>query len=236
MSEVTIRGLEGRIEGKYHHSDDQRPNVALILHAHPLQGGNMNSTIIHRAYNDFVKRDFSVARFNFRGVGKSEGEFDNGIGELGDAATVLDWLQNHNPVSESLWIVGFSFGAWIAMQMLMRRPEIDNFLAISLPINKYDFSFLSPCPTSGFVIHGDQDSIVPAEDLVSFIDSIHKQKGVDIECSIIPKADHFFRERLDALDDRIVKYIDFRLNQKKETKVKIDLRRRQVRQTNEFKE
>lgn len=233
MSEVIIRGLEGRIEARYHHSDNPRPNVAMILHANPMQDGNMNSSVVYRAYHDFVKKDFSVVRFNFRGVGKSEGVFDNGIGELADAATVLDWLQSHNPVYESLWIVGFSFGAWIAMQVLMRRPEIDHFLAISLPVNKHDFSFLSPCPTSGAIVHGEHDSMVPAESLVSFVDGIHKQKGVNIDCHIIPKADHFFREKLDALDDYILKYIDSKLNKKKQVKVKVDLRRRQIRSDNE---
>jgi len=233
MSEVIIRGLEGRIECRYHHSDNPRPNVALILHAHPNQGGNMNNEVVYRTYQSFVSKGFSVARFNFRGVGRSEGVFDNGIGELGDAATVLDWLQSHNPVHESLWIVGFSFGAWIGMQILMRRPEIDNFLALSLPVNKYDFGFLSPCPTSGAIMHGEQDSIVPGESLVNFVDAIHKQKGVTIECNIIPKADHFFRGKLDVLEENICKYIDSRLNKKKNVKVKVDLRRRNIRPADE---
>ena len=230
MSELIISGLEGRLEGRYHHSNNPRPNVALILHGHPLQGGNMNSSVIYNMYHCFVKKGFSVLRINFRGVGKSQGNFDNGIGELGDAATALDWLQLHNPVSESLWIAGFSFGSWIAMQILMRRPEIDNFLAVSLPVNKYDFSFLSPCPTSGLILHGEQDSIVPVETLVKFSDGIHKQKGVDISCKLVPKADHFFREKLDKLDESIFEYIDLKLNKEKVVKVKIDRRRRNMRQ------
>ena len=141
MSEVIINGLEGRLEGRYHHSEAPRPNIVLLLHAHPLQGGNMNSEIIYNMYHCFVNRNFSVLRINFRGIGKSQGSFDNGLGELGDAATALDWLQSNNPVTESVWIVGFSFGAWISMQLVMRRPEIDNFLVVSLPVNKYDFAY-----------------------------------------------------------------------------------------------
>ncbi|NRA73953.1 MAG: alpha/beta hydrolase [Rickettsiales bacterium] len=229
MSEVIISGLEGRIEARYHHSENPRPNVALVLHAHPLHGGNMNSSVTYNMYHSFVKRGFSVLRINFRGVGKSQGTFEDGIGELTDAATALDWLQSHNPVSDSLCITGFSFGSWIAMQILMRRPEISNFITVSLPINKYDFSFLSPCPTSGLILHGEQDSIVPVETLIKFSDGIHKQKGIDIDCKLIPKADHFFREKLDKLNESILEYVDSKINKEKEVKVKIDRRRRNLR-------
>ena len=115
------------------------------------------------------------------------------------------------------------------MQILMRRPEIDNFLVVSLPVNKYDFSFLSPCPISGLILHGEQDSIVPVETLVKFSDGIHKQKGADISCKLVPKADHFFREKLNRLDESIFEYVDLKLNKEKIVKVKIDRRRRNMR-------
>src|SRR3546814_8163930 len=81
--------------------------------------------ISYNLFHVFSKRGFSVRRFNFRGVGRSQGTFDNGIGELSDAASALDYLQTHNPNAAAVWIAGFSFGAWIAMQLPMRRPEID---------------------------------------------------------------------------------------------------------------
>ena len=89
----------------------------------------MNNQIVYSMYYTFVKRRYSVLRFNFRGVGRSQGIFDQGPGELSDAATALDWLQLANPDAKSCWIAGVSFGAWIAMQLLMRRPEIDGFIA-----------------------------------------------------------------------------------------------------------
>ena len=229
MSEVIISGLEGRIEARYHHSENPRPNIALVLHAHPLHGGNMNSNITYNMYHSFVKRGFSVLRINFRGVGKSQGTFEDGVGELTDAATALDWLQMHNPVTDSIWIAGFSFGGWISMQILMRRPEISNFITVSLPISKYDFSFLSPCPTSGLILHGEHDSIVPVETLLKFSNGINKQKGVDIDCKLVPKADHFFREKTDKLNEAILEYIDSKLNKEKPATIKIDRRRRNLR-------
>ena len=104
-----------------------------------------------------------MLRFNFRGVGRSQGSFDHGIGELSDAAAALDWAQTINPEARACWIAGFSFGAWIGMQLLMRRPEIEGFISVAPPANLYDFSFLAPCPSSGLIIHGDKERVAPAE-------------------------------------------------------------------------
>ena len=101
------------------------------------------------ALQDLRRRGFATLRFNFRGVGKSQGVFDNGIGELSDAASALDWVQQIHPEARTTWIAGFSFGAWIGMQLLMRRPEVRGFISIAPPANMYDFTFLAPCPSSG---------------------------------------------------------------------------------------
>ncbi len=84
----------------------------------------MNNQIVYNLFYQFSERGFSVLRFNFRGVGRSQGEFDHGSGELSDAAAALDWLQTINPDAKNCWIAGVSFGSWIGMQLLMRRPEV----------------------------------------------------------------------------------------------------------------
>ena len=124
MPEVIFNGPDGRIEGRYHHSKQSNAPLALILHPHPQHGGTMNNKVVFSIYQNFVRRGFSTLRFNFRGVGRSQGVFDNGQGELSDAAAALDWMQTHNPNSQTCWTAGFSFGAWISMQLMMRRPEI----------------------------------------------------------------------------------------------------------------
>ena len=106
------------------HGEGPTPPLALILHPHPQHGGTMNNRIVYSMFHMFARRGFSTLRFNFRGVGRSQGLFDHGQGELRDAAAALDWMQQHNPNSTGCWVAGFSFGAWIAMQLLMRRPEI----------------------------------------------------------------------------------------------------------------
>ena len=111
----------------------------------------MNNKVVYSLYHSFSRRGFSTLRFNFRGVGRSQGSFDSGLGELSDAAAALDWMQGHNPNATGCWIAGFSFGAWIAMQLMMRRPEINGFIAIAPPASIHDFSFLAPCPASGLM-------------------------------------------------------------------------------------
>jgi alpha/beta superfamily hydrolase len=161
MPEIIINGPEGRIEARYHHSKQAGAPIAIVLHPHPEHGGSMNNKITYAIYRTFVDMGFNTLRFNFRGVGKSEGKFDQGEGELSDTASVLDWMQSYNPSAAACWVAGFSFGAWIGMQLLMRRPELNGFVSINPPANLYDFNFLAPCPVSGMIIQGDRDEIVP---------------------------------------------------------------------------
>lgn len=206
MPEVIIQGPAGRIEARYHQQVDHAP-VALILHPHPLHGGNMNNKVTYALYKSFAQKGFNTLRFNFRGVGKSEGTFGGGEGELSDAASVLDWLQTRNKGAHQFWIAGFSFGAWITLQLLMRRPELDNFIVVAPPSNKYDFNFLAPCPVSGKIIQGTSDDIVPAEYTRALADKLAKQKGINIDLHEIEGADHFFKENLSCLNDAISNYI-----------------------------
>ncbi len=107
MPEVTLNGPDGRLEGRYHHSKTANAPIALLLHPHPQHGGTMNNRLVYTMYQAFVRRGFSALRFNFRGVGRSQAEFDNGQGELSDAAAALDWMQGHNPNAGGCWIGGF---------------------------------------------------------------------------------------------------------------------------------
>src|SRR4029450_5240313 len=159
MPEVIFPGPEGRLEGRFHPAPARAP-VALILHSHPQAGGTMNNKIVQLLYQTFVRRGFATLRFNFRGVGKSQGLFDNGIGELSDAASALDWVQQIHPEAETTWVAGVSFGAWIGMQLLMGRPEVRGFISVARPANMYDFSCLAPCPSSGIIIQGEADEVV----------------------------------------------------------------------------
>src|SRR5258707_4319900 len=211
MPEVIFTGPAGRIEGRYHPAPQKNAPIAIILHPHPQFGGTMNHQIIYQLYYSFAHRGFAAIRFNFRGVGRSQGSFDHGQGELSDAASALDWAQSINPEARSCWIAGFSFGAWIGMQLLMRRPEIEGFISIAPPANLYDFSFLAPCPSSGMIVHGDKDAVVPYKDVTGLVDKLKTQKGIVIEQKIIPGANHFYDGKIEPLMQSVGTYLDKRL-------------------------
>jgi alpha/beta superfamily hydrolase len=211
MPEVIFAGPEGRLEGRYQKGKGENPPVALILHPHPLFGGTMNNRACYELYNLFVRKGFSVLRFNFRGVGRSQGEYDQGQGELADAATALDYIQQLNPNAPFAWVAGVSFGAWIGMQLLMRRPEIAGFISVSAPANLYDFTFLAPCPSSGIVLHGSLDKVCPPEDTRVMVERTRTQKGRKIEFQVIEGADHFFESHIDEMIAASEAYLDERL-------------------------
>ena len=206
-SEIFINGPDGKLEAKYVQSKRENAPLAVILHPHPEYGGTMNNKVVYHAYHTFLKNGFSVCRFNFRGVGKSEGKFDNGLGELSDAAAALDWIERQNLDYSQCWVSGFSFGSLICMQLIMRRPEVNNFIAVSPQPNVYDFSFLSPCPTSGLVIYGKKDELVPLEYITELNKRLSAQKGIKVEFDAIAEANHFFSKTDDVLIKNLDKYI-----------------------------
>ncbi|MBX9862104.1 MAG: alpha/beta hydrolase [Hyphomicrobium sp.] len=211
MPELIINGPAGRIEARYHHEPASDSPIALILHPHPQFGGTMNNQVVYSLYYTFAQRGFSVLRFNFRGVGRSQGFWDGGPGELADAASALDWLQIVKPDAKYCWIAGVSFGTWIAMQLLMRRPEIDGFICVAPPSNLYDFSFLAPCPSSGLMVNGDKDRVVPSNSVAELTGKLKTQRGIKIDHEIIPGANHFFENKTDELQTCVGGYLDMRL-------------------------
>lgn len=207
MPEVIFSGPDGRLEGRYHHNTAYESPIALILHPHPEHGGTMNNKVVYTLYHTFAKAGFSTLRFNFRGVGRSQGSFDSGIGELSDAASALDWMQGINPNATGCWVAGFSFGAWIGMQLLMRRPEISAFVSVSPPANIYDFSFLAPCPASGLIVQGGADDLAPEPATSKLAQKLSNQKNITVSYSVMDGADHFFRDRLDELATMVRTYV-----------------------------
>jgi uncharacterized protein len=207
MPEIILNGPEGRLEGRYQQSATPNAPIALMLHPHPQHGGTMNNKVVYSLYQAFQRQGFSVLRFNFRGVGRSQGKFDRGEGELSDAAAALDWLQSWNQNAGQCWIAGFSFGAWIGMQLLMRRPEISGFISVAPPANVYDFSFLAPCPSSGLMVQGDQDTVVPQEAVAKLVQKLSHQRGIKIDYRVVPGASHFFNEHLDQLAETVDQYL-----------------------------
>ena len=210
--EIFIPGPAGRLEAKYFKSKKSTSPIALVLQPHPQYGGTMNNKVVVEIFRTFMENDFSVCRVNFRGVGKSDGEFDNGQGELADAAAALDWLEKENFDNSQCWICGFSFGSLISMQLLMRRPEILKFILVSPPVGKYDFNFLAPCPASGVVINADKDPLIEVNLIKDVVKRLNQQKTIDVKQEVIKSSDHFFNNNENKVIEKVKKYCDSQKN------------------------
>jgi len=208
LPEIIINGPAGRLEGRYTHSKTPNAPLALILHPHPEHGGTMNNKITYYMFQTFAERGFSTLRFNFRGVGRSQGVHDRGEGELSDAAAALDWMQELNPNAPYVWVAGFSFGAWIGMQLLMRRPEIRGWISVSPPANMYDFTFLAPCPQSGLIVQGNKDNIVPEPHTEKLVQKLRAQKGITVDYRVVDGANHFYNDKIDSLIGNMHDYLN----------------------------
>jgi alpha/beta superfamily hydrolase len=209
MPKVYISSAIGKIEGMYHPPKASNGPIILLLHPHSLYGGTMNNKIIFNLFKLFVSNGFGALRINFRGVGKSDGHFDNGFGEVADASIALNWLKSYNVESQKFYILGFSFGAYVAMQIVSRRPEIERFLAISPPISKYNFEFFNPCLKSGLIIQGSSDAISKVNDTTRFVNSLKFTNNAHLDYKVIDKADHFFT----GSEVELYKYIELYLSQ-----------------------
>ena len=205
--EVFIPGPAGRLQGKYFKNPKQKSPIAIVLQPHPQYGGTMNNRVVVEVFNSFLENGFSVLRLNFRGVGKSEGTFDNGQGELSDAAAALDWIERENQDFSQCWVSGFSFGSLICMQLIMRRPEVTKFISVSPQPNVYDFTFLAPCPISGQIISGEKDELVSKESANDLRSRLKNQKGIKVAFNEIKNANHFFKSKESDLRKAINQYI-----------------------------
>lgn len=191
MPSVTIAGPAGSLEGRFHRAALPDASIALVLHPNPKFGGTMNTLVVYSLFTAFQDAGFSVLRFNFRGVGRSAGAFSGGAGELADAKAAWTWLRAECPLARAKWIAGFSFGSWIGLQLMVREGGFDNFVAVAPPANNLDFSFLTEWRTSGLIVHGTADQLVP-EAVVKELASRPCAPGVAVDYAPVAGAGHFF--------------------------------------------
>lgn len=208
MPDIILTGSAGRIEARYQRQKASGAPMALVLHPHPQFGGTMNNPLVYDLFHMFHGLGCTTVRFNFRGVGRSQGSFDNGAGELSDAAAVLDWMNTLYPNPSHVWVCGISFGAWIGMQLLMRRPEIRGWISVSPPANMYDFTFLAPCPTSGLIVQGNKDNIVPEPHTEKLAQKLKAQKGITVDYRVVDGANHFYNDRIEQLIGNMHDYLN----------------------------
>lgn len=178
--------------------------VALVLHPHPLGGGTMHNKVAFRAAAALNDAGLSVLRINFRGVGQSTGEHDEGRGEKEDVRAGLDYLSRDYP-GLRITVCGFSFGARVGLEVGIKDPRVAYLIGIGTPLQKYDFSFLSSCHKPLLLVHGEKDEFGDVEQLKKLVADLEKK--VPVRLVVIPGAGHFFDDQSDQLKRVITEWI-----------------------------
>jgi len=202
---VTFKSGELTLEGLVAYPDAAGPHrAAIVCHPHPLYGGSMYNNVVDAALEALHARGFATLRFNFRGVGQSEGEFDNGKGEADDAGAAIRFLTTQRGVrAAGAVLAGYSFGAMTAVRAAATAEEVAAIVTVALPLGMIDPSALGAITKPIVLLAGDQDSYCPANHLAALAERL----GPSARLKMIPGADHFFggreHEIVAALDEAL---------------------------------
>lgn len=175
----------------------------LLLHSHHMLGGSLDDCIIKNAEDIFYNHGFSTLRFGFQDIADLN---DYEKEAIIDSNTCCDWMYDHIEGLNDLWILGFSFGAYIAIQIMMRRVEINRFIAISTPINNYDISFINPCLTSGMFIHGENDKVAPLKELDKIVKKSNSKEDKNkelVKLKTLKNANHLLENQYNEINQLI---------------------------------
>jgi alpha/beta superfamily hydrolase len=200
--QLSIDGPAGKLEAILEVPQSESDRVAVVCHPHPLHGGTMQNKVTHTLARTFNKLGVPSLRFNFRGVGNSEGNYDQGTGETLDALAVLDYASGRFP-GKKLWLAGFSFGARVALEVSARR-NLDLLVTVAPPVGRLDMSDVSQPSCRWIVIQGGSDELVDPDAVVGWVDSLEPGP----ELMMFEEADHFFHGQLVVLRESLLASLD----------------------------
>jgi len=168
----------------------ERAGVAVVCHPNPPDGGTLHNKVVTMTARAISELGLAAVRLNFRGVGQSQGSFDEGRGETLDLLAVTDWLRKTRP-NDALWLAGFSFGSWVALQASRNLP-VKQMISIAPPVGLREFAGVLPPDCPWLVVQGEADDIVDPQAVYAWIDTLrHKPSLVRM-----PDTGHFFHRRL----------------------------------------
>lgn len=188
---VFISGPAGQQELLLSFSDESRNVTCIICHPHPVHGGTMHNKVVYILASALEAVKVKTVRFNFRGVQKSEGEFDHGVGELDDLLNVVKWVKTAYP-DDDVWLAGFSFGACIALKA-SGLCAAKHLVVVAPPVGQPYFKDLPAITCPWILIQGGQDEVI---DSAKVMDWAKAQVPIPPEVIYIPDAGHFFHGRL----------------------------------------
>jgi len=196
-----LQGGAWRIEALLQERPDERPAfVAVVCHPHPLYGGTLHNKVVHRVASSLFERHAAVLRFNFRGVGKSEGVHDRGHGELDDARAALAWIRARHP-GVPAWCAGFSFGSWVASRVAAAEPAIERLWLVAPPVHTQTFEEMRVATVPKHVFQGTADDVCKPENIERVFPSWAEPKRL----VWIEGASHFFDRKIAELGEALAR-------------------------------
>lgn len=198
MTETTLFFASGdlRLEGALERVSDRKGVV--ITHPHPLYGGDMDNPVVLALRNAYRRKGFSTLRFNFRGVGNSNGRHDQGVGERRDVQAACACLAGLGMTD--IDVAGYSFGAWVNAGV---SEGFEHMVMVSPPLAFIDFGPPAPIPNLGLIVTGSRDEIAPP----AMIDRVRMDWNPATTFEVIPGADHFYSGFLKTLEDIVAAHI-----------------------------
>ena len=191
---IQLKGPAGQLEATLWTAPVADPDfVALVCHPHPLYGGTMHNKVVYQTAKALQQRGASVLRFNFRGVEKSEGVHDRGIGEQDDVRAAINYLEAHF-ARKPIILAGFSFGSWVGLRVGC-DARVAKLIGLGLPVDNVDVSYLRDCAKPKLIIQGGEDQFGSRGNIEAVFASLPEPKRL----VIVEGADHFFAGHLDAI-------------------------------------
>jgi uncharacterized protein len=190
--EAQLREPKGNLRG-----------AAVVCHPHPVYGGTMDSRVVYHAAKAAALTGFAALRFNFRSVGRSTGKFDQGIGEREDAIAAIAWLANRYPTLD-LAMIGYSFGAWVGLEVGYSVPRVKALVGLGLPLNMYDFEYLISWSRPALYIVGTMDEFCSGENLDRFAERLPETSTLHR----IDGSDHFFTGHIEVVERLISDFFE----------------------------
>ena len=201
---VTIDAPAGTLEGLLETPGDGEPTGSVVIsHPHPAYGGTMQNKVVHTLSRAFIAERFVALRFNFRGVGKSSGEYDEGVGEFQDVLAAINWLQIRN-AGLPLWLAGFSFGGAMSIRAAVDASvTASGLISVAPAVSRFanDLASQPECPW--LMVQGDQDELVDINQTIDYVNSLEPGP----ELAVFPNGEHFFHGRLIELRDTVEAFI-----------------------------
>lgn len=206
MSFVDVPAPHGLLEALLWRVESPKA-AAIVCHPHPLGGGTMHNHVTYRLAQAFRDAGVSALRFNFRGVGRSTGQYDEGRGEVDDAQAALDWLEGQHP-GVPLYAAGFSFGSRVALKLAARDGRVAKVMAVGMAVSMFDFDFVTALDKPKAFVHAEHDEYGTLEDVRRLVGRCSEPKRL----FVVPDSTHLATGRLEAFSSVAAQAVEWLLS------------------------